>query len=167
MKENETDWWLWIFFCVLFIIGASAIKSWEKSIIFRYGLPEDFTQYVANSHIKDKLPIGAKLLTWRETKRKRNIVQKWCCDAIRHAKLQAERRTGRKKKENLQYDKKGFFNIWRRHLRMKFIFIISRFFTYILYFDTSVKSCTLISSSIVISQNLKRLQPWLAEWLSE
>ena len=29
--------------CVeFFFIGASAIKSWEKSRIFRYGLPEDF-----------------------------------------------------------------------------------------------------------------------------
>ena len=25
-----------------FFIGASEIKSWEKSRIFRYGLPEDF-----------------------------------------------------------------------------------------------------------------------------
>ena len=29
-------------FLIFFFKGVSAIKSWEKSNIFRYGLPEDF-----------------------------------------------------------------------------------------------------------------------------
>ena len=29
-------------FCLIFFIGASATKGWEKSSIFRHGLPFDF-----------------------------------------------------------------------------------------------------------------------------
>ena len=36
LREGKTK------FLEFFFIGASAIKSWEKSRIFRYGLPGDF-----------------------------------------------------------------------------------------------------------------------------